>query len=745
MLAAALPDAQPVIRKPVSPAKFIESVGRRGFILGREDGTFEAWLNPVKIVRDFKLSVYFDGALEPVPLADLAEWVRVSPGRVTIIHSHAAFTIKQTWFAPLDQAALAVILEIDSDKPLKLRASFLPEMKPMWPASFGGQSSRWSAADHAFLFGEGTRKHTAVLGCPEFVRASEQVGHQLPDRTMLAELDVTPERARGGPISIVMARTMEQYREVLASLPGLIADSDRYHRDFAARTMRVETPVPEINHAFEWGKVAMEKGWACNDGVGCGLVAGYGPSGASERPGFGWYFGGDAMINSWSIVDYGDFARAKATLEFVRDHQRADGKMQHELTMSAALIDWNQYPYGYYHGETTPLFLFAMSRYVVQSGDVAFLKHSWSAIEKAYRFCNSTVDADGLMSNKKAGTAAVETGALSGKVEKDIYLAGAWLAALDGFARMAELARKPAEAADARARLAMARATLNKWFVAGKDTLPFGRLNDGSMYEAQSGWQGLALAYGGLDSRKAELAAAALRRRELSTPWGVRLFATDSPYYDPLGYNDGSVWPFVTGFAIMAEFRHHQAAAGLERLFGVAGMTGLSGAGFLTEYLSGERAQSLPRSAPHQLFSSSAVLHPLVSGLLGLEGDAIAKTMRIAPHIPLSWKQTKFENYRVGESIVSGEITNVEGETRIHLEIQGPPLSVTLAPAFPAGTKLMELRGNDVMPTAAPADTPDVHLPVVVRNVQSLEVTWVVQAGPEKPINLVAPEPGSRK
>ena len=46
--------------------------------------------------------------------------------------------------------------------------------------------------------------------------------------------------------------------------------------------------------------------------LGCGLVAGYGPAGPTGyRPGFGWYFGGDAAINSlamsstglWSLAD----------------------------------------------------------------------------------------------------------------------------------------------------------------------------------------------------------------------------------------------------------------------------------------------------------------------------------------------------------------------------------------------------------------------------------------------------------
>ena len=71
----------PIWRGPAEPHKFIDSVGRRAVLMGHEDGTFEAWIMPVKVLRDFRMSVYFDGSLEPVPLADLAESISVSLGR----------------------------------------------------------------------------------------------------------------------------------------------------------------------------------------------------------------------------------------------------------------------------------------------------------------------------------------------------------------------------------------------------------------------------------------------------------------------------------------------------------------------------------------------------------------------------------------------------------------------------------------------------------------------------------------
>ena len=697
-----LTSAGPVIRKPVQPLHFLESLGRRGAILGGEDGAFEAWLNPIKVLRDFRLSVYFDGALEPVELGQLAEQASISPGRVTITHSHAAFTIRQTWVAALDEPVLLVLLDIDTDRPLRLRASFIPEMKPMWPASFGGQSSSWDEKARALTLTEGLRRYTMFVGSPLFSRYSEQIGHQLPGKTVLLEMDVTPGICREHLIPIVIAGSRQAYEDGLEHSERIVRESDDYYRSFANRMIHVQTPDALLNEAFEWAAFAVEKGWACNDGIGCGLVAGYGRSGESERPGFAWYFGGDALMNSWSIIDYGDFDRAKAVLAFVREHQRADGKMEHELTQSAALLDWSKYPYGYYHADTTPLYLYSAARYVIQSGDLEFLRTSWTSIDRAYRYCLSVLDDDGLLSNRKAGAGAVETGALSGRVAADIYLQGAWLAALQGYIRMAKITGNEADAHDATVRLNRARSAVEKWFDGAGQTYAFARLTDGSTFAAQSAWQGLALAYGGLNPEHAAVAAAHLARPELATPWGLRLFATDSPNYDPLSYNDGSVWPFVTGFAILGEFANGQPAAALQHLHGMAAMTGLTAAGFIPEYLSGERAQALPHAVPHQLFSSSAVIHTVVSGLLGLEGDALERKLTIRPRIPRDWT-VRFDNYRVGRSTVSGEFSPSADGTRVRITINGEKLTVDVDgerhPALSSVDTVIRVRGE---PTAAP-------------------------------------------
>lgn len=62
-------------------------------------------------------------------------------------------------------------------------------------------------------------------------------------------------------------------------------------------TLKIDTPDSEINRAFSFAKLALDSLLIENPDLGSSLVAGFGKSGGSGRPGFGWFFGGDSFIN----------------------------------------------------------------------------------------------------------------------------------------------------------------------------------------------------------------------------------------------------------------------------------------------------------------------------------------------------------------------------------------------------------------------------------------------------------------
>lgn len=673
LLAACACTAQPLIVKPAQPGKYIAANGRRAALLGFEDGSLEAWVFPIKLLRGFRLSVYVDQALDPLPLSELAETAEIRPHAATLVHAHPAFTLRQTWTASPDKPVAAVLLDVETSRPLRFRVTFTPEMQPMWPASFGGTSTSWDAKSGVLTFTEGRRRFRPVLGSPAFRRISEQVGHQLPERTVSIEFDLEGS----GAVPILFAASRKDYDEAVQAPERILLDAEARFRAFFGRT--AELAWAPFSEAYDWARAAIERGWACNEGVGCGLVAGWAPSGASQRPGFGWHFGGDTMMSVWAMLDYGDFEGARAALDFLLERQRADGKIMHEWTQSAALLDWPSYPYGYYHADTTPLFLHTAELFLRQTGDRQWLEQHWPQLERAWRYTLTMRGGDGLLSNLKGGAAAVETGALSGKVARDVYLQGVWLAGLRGWARLARWKGAETEALEAGKMLAEARAAAERWFVPGPGVFAFAELRDGTRYEANSAWQAMLVSEGGIRAGLARRAAAAMASPKLMTPWGARLFATDSPYYNPLGYNDGSVWPFVTSQVLLALFRHGQAPAALAALDGLRQATGLAGAGFLAEYFSGDRLAPGPRAVPHQLFSSIALIHPLFAGVLGLAPDAMAGRLEVAPQLPCGSAPLMLRGYRVGGALLDAEF-HPGRPNRVDVRLRSGKLGVHVQP-----------------------------------------------------------------
>ena len=81
----------------------------------------------------------------------------------------------------------------------------------------------------------------------------------------------------------------------------LYRDTRAWADSVLASTASVETPDPSLDLALEWAKINLEEQRVCNPDLGCGFVAGWGLSGDGGRPGFGWFFRGDAMINTYAM------------------------------------------------------------------------------------------------------------------------------------------------------------------------------------------------------------------------------------------------------------------------------------------------------------------------------------------------------------------------------------------------------------------------------------------------------------
>ena len=76
--------------------------GQRGAILGQQDGTFELWLLPTKVLHDARLTARMQGYDADINLNEYASDLEVRPDHTTITYAHAAMTVKQHMFIPRD-------------------------------------------------------------------------------------------------------------------------------------------------------------------------------------------------------------------------------------------------------------------------------------------------------------------------------------------------------------------------------------------------------------------------------------------------------------------------------------------------------------------------------------------------------------------------------------------------------------------------------------------------------------------
>ncbi len=715
-----LGDSPLALKGPVRTGHFISAVGRRAIAMGTEEGRLELWSWPIKWLHDFELSFRVPKYTEPIAGHTIATSVTERPEGVTIEYAYEQFTVRQHIYVPLDKPAVVMLLEVDAIRPLDIIARFTPDIHFMWPAGLGGQYLVWNQSAKAFLFSESKRSINAFLGSPAVTEASDVPAHMLaaappqlvlgvgsgterytaprlgepPGRDINAHVAYIPIVLAGGQMSRDSALAL--YRSLIA--PGAAEREWKQrvaHADSLRSTMlSLHSPDSLLDRAVEYAKINLDESMVCNPDAGCGLIAGYGLSGgSSDRPGFGWFFGGDASINSFAMTGAGQGTLVRdGALRFFARYQRADGKITHEISQSVGHVDWFSYPYAFYHGDTSPFWILAFSEYWRQTGDAVLLKELWPNLRKAYQWSAATdKNGDGLMENPSAGAGALELGDLQVGILSDIYMSGVWVAALDRVARMAEAMNEPMIAAQARQIRTKALATIEaRFWMPSLGQYAFALLEDGSVNPNVTAWAATAMAFGVLDQTRGASMAAKLASSNILTDWGARPLSSASTQFDPLHYNNGAVWPFVTGFVSLAQYAYHNANAGKFALDAIA-RTGFDfSRGRNPEVISGRLYKPLDTAVPQQFFATSMVLTPLIRGLLGIDVDAPRRKLVIAPHLPAGWDSVAVANVPVGAERVSFVIRRTSAAMTLSVTRQGPdrtPIDVEFSPALPLGAR----------------------------------------------------------
>ncbi len=359
--------------------------GEHGALLGRQNGKFEAWLWPAKILSNFAIGAELANYAVPIDVNALAAEIKVTPAETIITYSHAAFTIRQHMFAPRGSNAPAtgavVFFEIESVRPLDVTFSFTPEMLRMWPApNYGRPNGEWIAQGDSgvYILHTDNPHFSAIVAMPH-TRPGILVPYQEHPQTYPLELKLSydPKRDHGSVYPLVMTMdsgdaAYQQAASVNSAIAKLYRDTRNYYAHFFDTRVTADTPDRRVNEALQWAELAIDQMQVkYHDEIG--LAGAYYESADSARPGYAWFFGRDTLWTSYAINSYGDFALTRRALDFLLRRQRADGKIMHEFSQSAEAVDWNSTPYFYASADAAPLLVMAMWDYVKTSGDTEYL------------------------------------------------------------------------------------------------------------------------------------------------------------------------------------------------------------------------------------------------------------------------------------------------------------------------------------------------------------------------------------
>jgi glycogen debranching enzyme len=651
------PAALPELSRAVRPWEFLPVTGMRAGLLGNESGQMEAWVYPLKILREFRLQFHTEGRV--LPAEALARTITVRPESSTILYAGDTFTVRETFFVPVHEQGAVILLDVETEQPLEIEAAFHRDFQLEWPAALGATYLDWAGAQHAFYFGEEQKKFSALVGSLTAAEPSAEFQTNY--------LESQESSFRLGPTAkgkerklIVVAGSMEgraaaekTYRHLTADYADLLRESTEYYGNYLTQTVTLDLPDAQIQRAYDWSRVSMLQGMVTNPFLGTGLVAGYRGSGETQRPGFAWFFGRDSFWTSLALNAEGDFANSRTALEFISKFQREDGKIPHEISQGATFVDWFKgYPYPYASADATPLYIIAVNDYVVESGDAAFAKEQWERLQKAYAFLKSTYDERGLPQNFGVGHGWVEGGPLL-PVKTEFYQSGLGAEALRALSNLAQVTGHEEMSKALEKDFEKQRALVKESFwIADKKRFAFALDKNSKQVDEPSVLATVPMWFGLLGEADAAAMIRQLADFDQQTDWGMRILSNRSPLFSGGGYHYGSVWPLFTGWASVAEYRYHQTFPAYANLRANA-LLALDGSlGHVTEVLSGDYYQPLSTSSPHQIWSAAMVVSPILRGMLGLETDAIHRSVRLTPHVPADWTRFSIANVRLGKNTV---------------------------------------------------------------------------------------------
>ncbi len=747
---------------------FWDVAGERMVTMGLETGGIEEiWAHPFMALRDYRVGIRFSYRDTIYWLNDERPEISVNPASFTRIYKFPRAYLKEIVVNDPDRPAGVVHYELRGVYEADLFVQFTSNLRWMWPYSekaTGSVCHRWNNDLSCIEIHDRTgRLHVMAGGNkPPVKHQAGQYESFIWSREDSAMTGVDSQKCQAAfcsqfrlgmndNLDIVIAASCEgydttrQYFEQAIMNPAAVYERALQHNsNILTDRLMVTTPDKEFNTGYRWSVVATDRFMVRTPGMGRALVAGYattrsgwnGGHQVNGRPGYAWYFGRDAVWSAFALLDYGDFDKVRSQLEFFNHFQDLNGKIFHEASTSGFIH--------YDAADATPLYILLAGKYFRHSNDTAFLRKTWPNIKKAIDFCFSTdTDQDHLIENTNVGHGWVEGGKLYGS-HATIYMTGIWSAALREAHNMAGFLGRP-EAESYRLEADETKNIINtRFWNRNTSFFSYGMNTDGTFRNDPTVLPAVPIYLGTAEPAFASMCLRQYSSNAFTTNWGVRIIRDDSPMFKPTGYHYGSVWPLFTGWTALAEYKTGNPIQGYSHLMNNLKVFKYWGLGFVEEVLNG--AEYMPSGVcPHQCWSETMVLQPVIEGLLGLEVDAGKQKVTLAPSLPAHWDSMVANNIRIGNKYIDFQFKRTDQAKSVFtFDLRrGKRVSIDFMPGLPAGTRINSVRldGKDVPHTVF--TTSRGIVPYVNISVQSASRLEIETEGGIAVLPVVAdPKPG---
>lgn len=675
------------------PRRFVAVHGRRALVMGYPQTGLEVWAYPLQLVSDYQVSFIPKPGTYALNGLSLLQRIEYRPEEVVRTYVGFDFVVRERIFVPLNEPGAILSYEVQGKRSIDIKIRFQPVLNLMWPAALGGQHTEWDDGVHGYVIREPLHGFSAVIASPETVEHDLIVNRTIQpttQKTLILRPKGDSEGRRNARVFIgydppEAAPANGVFARLQAGVEQQYAEQAAHYSDLLGNVMQIETPDEDVNRALAWSLVALDQAWVCNPMLGCGEIAGYGPSRGERRPQYAWFFAGDGLVALEALVAAGEFERARDELAFIAKYQdKKTGMIWHEISQGVDIENWKRdYPYMFVHVDITFQYLRGFADYVKASGDDAFLREQWPGIQEAYRYCESVLDSSNGLPQIPAGREGANE---QDRMRDDIGLSSSWISAAEGYAEMAQRVGESQEATKATQAASIARKAIAAldWDPAHHYWLQGHSASGEPLYSQRPRPTALLLQHVFTEEQNGQVLDA-LASPDFQTDWGVRSVSAASAEFDPNSYARGSVSALSTSGVALAFWNLHRSVTAQQIWEGLLQWNTLDSEGHLHEVTAGDFYHPEIESVPEQTWSSAGFYSATVHGLLGLQVDAARQHLTFAPHLPPEWDYVNVGKVRVHESVLTLRLRRSQDRVELAVENSGPAILIEFRPEVPMG------------------------------------------------------------